>query len=122
MPSSKAEIGDIRTRADGDYKKVAEGKWVRWANGRDEAAKETLRQPSPIKDQPRVHPLAPGASWKGDSQKGYQIDLANGTKATLVKEGKEWMIHVDGRRVSLGRKATFDHAERVLSGRTPTGR
>jgi hypothetical protein len=33
----------------------------------------------------------------------------------LVREGKRWSLQVDGRTIDLGKKATFDHAERALA-------
>lgn len=36
----RAEIGEVRERASGPHKKVAEGKWVRWAEGSESAGPE----------------------------------------------------------------------------------
>ena len=43
MAKDTAQIGETRERAGGTYKKVAEGKWVRWAQGRAEGSVEKLR-------------------------------------------------------------------------------
>ncbi len=68
MAKDTAQIGETRERAGGTYKKVAEGKWVRWAQGRAEGSVEKLRGAQ--KD-------TPGASRKPSEAALHSSYLAN---------------------------------------------
>jgi hypothetical protein len=53
-------------------------------------------------------------SWK-QTPEGYEM-LHQGSLATLTKKGKEWVLSHQGREKGLGRKASFDTAEKALQG------
>lgn len=45
---------------------------------------------------------------------GYRM-MTEAGEATLTKSGRTWVLEIAGQRVDLGRRASFDHADRVLS-------
>jgi hypothetical protein len=53
-------------------------------------------------------------SWK-QTPEGYEM-LHQGSLATLSKSGKTWVLSYKGQEKDLGRKASFDAAERALQG------
>jgi hypothetical protein len=50
--------------------------------------------------------------WKKTGE-GYELKTSMGL-AKLYKKGKQWMLAMGDEEVSLGRRASFDHAEGIL--------
>lgn len=55
--------------------------------------------------------------WKKTAD-GYEMETTKGLAKLFVKKGprggKKWFISIGGKETSLGRRASFDHAEGVL--------
>lgn len=56
--------------------------------------------------------LQEAIGWKKTAT-GYEMETTKG-KAVLFKRGREWFISIGGKETSLGKRASFDHAEGVL--------
>lgn len=51
-------------------------------------------------------------TWTGSAAEGY----AHTNGAKLVKSGKTWTLTFGGKVATLPKRATFDHAEKLMGG------
>jgi hypothetical protein len=109
---ARVPVGEIREWRGGKFKKVAEGKWTPVKEGekttRPDKPKLKITKPSGGRKMP-----GKGPTWT-KHEKGYTIEH-KGQKAELVRDGKEWSIKHNGKKHSMPKRATFDHAEGALT-------